>query len=70
MKILTHLKHENCIGLLDVFSPSEEIEEFSDFYMVMHLMSMDLSKLLKGEKQLAIGQGTVKHNRIAQNHYT
>lgn len=49
MKILTHLKHENCIGLLDVFSPSEEIEEFSDFYMVMHLMSMDLSKLLKGE---------------------
>lgn len=48
LKILEHLKHTNCIGLLDVFTPSETPEEFSDFYMVMHLMSIDLAQLLKG----------------------
>lgn len=50
LKILAHLKHENCIGLLDVFSPSETSEDFSDVYMVTHLMSMDMARLLKGKR--------------------
>lgn len=48
LKILRHIKHENCIGLLDVFTPAESAKEFHDFYMVMPLMSIDLEKLLKG----------------------
>jgi p38 MAP kinase len=47
LKILSHLRHENCIGLLDVFTPAETSEDFSDFYMVTPLMSIDLAQLLK-----------------------
>lgn len=56
LRILHHLKHDNCIGLLDVFSPSENSKDFSDFYMVMHLMNMDLSKLLKGQQLCSMCQ--------------
>ena len=49
VKILQHMKHDNCLGLLDVFTPAETIDDFSDVYIVTDLMSTDLDQLLKGK---------------------
>ena len=44
------MKHENVIGLLDVFTPSMSLEEFSDVYFVNHLMGADLNQIIKTQK--------------------
>ncbi|XP_036762628.2 mitogen-activated protein kinase 12 isoform X4 [Manis pentadactyla] len=38
------------IGLLDVFTPDESLDDFTDFYLVMPFMGTDLGKLMKHEK--------------------
>ncbi|XP_011840991.1 PREDICTED: mitogen-activated protein kinase 12, partial [Mandrillus leucophaeus] len=38
------------IGLLDVFTPDETLDDFTDFYLVMPFMGTDLGKLMKHEK--------------------
>ena len=48
--LLKHMNHENVIGLLDVFSPAEKIEEFNDVYFVNHLMGADLNQIIKTQK--------------------
>ncbi|XP_023381232.1 mitogen-activated protein kinase 12 isoform X6 [Pteropus vampyrus] len=50
LRLLKHLKHENVIGLLDVFTPDETLDDFTDFYLVMPFMGTDLGKLMKHEK--------------------
>ncbi|KAG5282052.1 hypothetical protein AALO_G00051710 [Alosa alosa] len=45
LRLLKHMKHENVIGLLDVFSPATCLEDFHDFYLVMPYMFTDLSKV-------------------------
>lgn len=47
LRMLKHMKHENIIGLLDCFTPVNSISEFSDVYMVMHLMPADLNNIIK-----------------------
>lgn len=47
LRLLKHMKHENIIGLLDVFTPSETYDNFQDVYLVMHLMGSDLNNILK-----------------------
>uniref|UniRef100_A0A8C9PM49 mitogen-activated protein kinase n=1 Tax=Spermophilus dauricus TaxID=99837 RepID=A0A8C9PM49_SPEDA len=37
------------IGLLDVFTPDETLDDFTDFYLVMPFMGTDLGKLMKHE---------------------
>ena len=49
LRILQFLKQDNCIGLLDVFTPANDFEHFSDVYLVSQLMETDLSRLLKGK---------------------
>ncbi|XP_014819723.1 PREDICTED: mitogen-activated protein kinase 12 isoform X2 [Calidris pugnax] len=44
------MKHENVIGILDVFTPDITLEKFNDFYLVMPFMGTDLSKIMKHEK--------------------
>lgn len=44
------MNHENVIGLLNVFSPSDRIEDFSDVYFVNHLMGADLNQIIKTQK--------------------
>nr|XP_058164972.1 mitogen-activated protein kinase 12 isoform X2 [Dasypus novemcinctus]XP_058164973.1 mitogen-activated protein kinase 12 isoform X2 [Dasypus novemcinctus] len=44
------MRHENVIGLLDVFTPDETLDDFTDFYLVMPFMGTDLGKLMKHEK--------------------
>ncbi|XP_060100783.1 mitogen-activated protein kinase 12 isoform X2 [Heteronotia binoei] len=50
LRLLKHMKHENVIGLLDVFTPDVSLEKFNDFYLVMPFMGTDLSKIMKHEK--------------------
>ncbi|XP_001337833.2 mitogen-activated protein kinase 13 [Danio rerio] len=45
LRLLKHMKHENVIGLLDVFTPATRLDEFQDFYLVMPYMYTDLSKV-------------------------
>lgn len=47
LRYLKHLKHENVIGLLDVFTPSTTYEDFQEVYLVMHLMGSDLNNIIK-----------------------
>ncbi|XP_023558267.1 mitogen-activated protein kinase 12 isoform X2 [Octodon degus] len=49
LRLLKHMRHENVIGLLDVFTPDETLDEFTDFYLVMPFMGTDLGKLMKHE---------------------
>ncbi|XP_006013642.1 mitogen-activated protein kinase 14 isoform X2 [Latimeria chalumnae] len=50
LRLLKHMKHENVIGLLDVFTPSQSLEEFNDVYLVTHLMGADLNNIVKCQK--------------------
>uniref|UniRef100_A0A6I8RZ13 mitogen-activated protein kinase n=1 Tax=Xenopus tropicalis TaxID=8364 RepID=A0A6I8RZ13_XENTR len=64
LRLLKHMKHENVIGLLDVFTPAKSFEEFNDVlprgvapdlpivtrYLVTHLMGADLNNIVKCQK--------------------
>ncbi|XP_026790972.2 mitogen-activated protein kinase 14B isoform X2 [Pangasianodon hypophthalmus] len=50
LRLLKHMKHENVIGLLDVFTPATTLEEFTDVYLVTHLMGADLNNIVKCQK--------------------
>ncbi|XP_073327537.1 mitogen-activated protein kinase 12 [Pagrus major] len=47
LRLLKHMKHENVIGLLDVFTADLSLDKLHDFYLVMPYMGTDLGKLLK-----------------------
>ncbi|TRY81808.1 hypothetical protein DNTS_008241 [Danionella cerebrum] len=47
LRLLKHMKHENVIGLLDVFSSEILLDRLQDFYLVMPFMGTDLGKLMK-----------------------
>ena len=40
------MNHENIIGLLDIFSPSQTLTDFGDVYLVTHLMGADLNNIV------------------------
>ncbi|KAI1306282.1 Mitogen-activated protein kinase 14 [Halotydeus destructor] len=50
LRLLKHMKHENVIGLLDVFAPSKNLQDFNDVYFVNHLMGCDLNQIIKTQK--------------------
>ncbi|XP_062420292.1 mitogen-activated protein kinase 14A isoform X1 [Pungitius pungitius] len=50
LRLLEHMKHENVIGLLDVFTPATSLNEFTDVYLVTHLMGADLNNIVKCQK--------------------
>ncbi|XP_051953005.1 mitogen-activated protein kinase 12-like isoform X2 [Xyrauchen texanus] len=50
LRLLKHMKHENVIGLLDVFTADLSLDKFHDFYLVMPFMGTDLGKLMKMER--------------------
>ncbi|XP_056138710.1 mitogen-activated protein kinase 12 [Lampris incognitus] len=50
LRLLKHMKHENVIGLLDVFTADLSLDRFHDFYLVMPFMGTDLGKLMKLQK--------------------
>uniref|UniRef100_A0A8C1ZHI0 mitogen-activated protein kinase n=1 Tax=Cyprinus carpio TaxID=7962 RepID=A0A8C1ZHI0_CYPCA len=50
LRLLKHMKHENVIGLLDVFTPATCLAGFDDVYLVTHLMGADLNNIVKCQK--------------------
>ncbi|KAG2469387.1 MK11 kinase, partial [Polypterus senegalus] len=50
LRLLKHMRHENVIGLLDVFTPDASLDKFQDFYLVMPFMGTDLGKIMKMER--------------------
>uniref|UniRef100_A0A671YL94 mitogen-activated protein kinase n=1 Tax=Sparus aurata TaxID=8175 RepID=A0A671YL94_SPAAU len=50
LRLLKHMKHENVIGLLDVFTAEISLDRLRDFYLVMPFMGTDLGKLMKLER--------------------
>merc|ERR1711894_176726 len=50
LRMLKHMKHENIIGLLYVFTPSADLQNFNDVYLVTHLMGADLNNIVKTQK--------------------
>ncbi|XP_007892449.1 mitogen-activated protein kinase 13 [Callorhinchus milii] len=46
LKLLKHMKHENVIGLLDVYTPAVTLGGFRNFYLVMPFMDADLEKIM------------------------
>uniref|UniRef100_A0A6I8S0D8 mitogen-activated protein kinase n=1 Tax=Xenopus tropicalis TaxID=8364 RepID=A0A6I8S0D8_XENTR len=50
LRLLKHMKHENVIGLLDVFTPSTSGENFNEVYLVTNLMGADLNNIVKCQK--------------------
>lgn len=50
LRMLKHMNHDNIIGLLNVFTPSQNLADFSDVYLVTHLMGADLNNIVKTQK--------------------
>uniref|UniRef100_A0A672R497 mitogen-activated protein kinase n=1 Tax=Sinocyclocheilus grahami TaxID=75366 RepID=A0A672R497_SINGR len=50
LRLLKHMKHDNVIGLMDVFTADLSLDRFHDFYLVMPFMGTDLGKLMKMER--------------------
>lgn len=50
LTLLAHMRHENVIGLLDVFTPSRSLLDFNDVYLVTHLMGADLGSIIKSQR--------------------
>ncbi|CAB1414295.1 unnamed protein product [Pleuronectes platessa] len=50
LRLLKHMKHENVIGLMDVFTAEISLDRLRDFYLVMPFMGTDLGKLMKLER--------------------
>nr|CAB3263635.1 p38 kinase [Phallusia mammillata] len=50
LRLLKHMHHENVIGLLDVFTPASSLADFTDMYLVTHLMGADLNQIIKSQK--------------------
>ena len=50
LRMLKHMRHENIIGLLDVFTPAASLADFNDVYLVTPLMGADLNNIVKTQK--------------------
>jgi len=50
VRMLMHMNHENVIGLIDIFAPSANFEQFDDLYLVTHLMGADLNNIVKTQR--------------------
>jgi len=50
LRMLKHMQHENVIGLLDVFTPSESYTDFEEVYMVTALMGADMNNIIKTQR--------------------
>lgn len=47
LRLLKHMSHDNVIGLLDVFTPTQDFDSFVDVYLVTELMGSDLHKIIR-----------------------
>ncbi|KAG8436015.1 hypothetical protein GDO86_007203, partial [Hymenochirus boettgeri] len=50
LRLLKHMKHENVISLVNVFTPDQSMESFQTFYLVMPFIPLDLSRIMKMQR--------------------
>lgn len=50
LRLLKHMRQDNVIGLLDVFSPATSLETLNDVYFVTHFMGADLNIIIKTQR--------------------
>nr|AAN31641.3 p38 mitogen activated protein kinase [Biomphalaria glabrata] len=50
LRMLRHMNHENVIELMDCFTPTVRLEDFTDVYLVTPLMGADLNNILKTQR--------------------
>lgn len=50
LRMLRHMNHENVIDLIDVFTPTVTLQDFTDVYLVTPLMGADLNNILKTQR--------------------
>ncbi|XP_052779197.1 mitogen-activated protein kinase 14-like isoform X2 [Mya arenaria] len=50
IRMLKHMVHENVIGLLDVFTPTETFDEFDEVYLATALMGADMNNIIKTQR--------------------
>ena len=50
LRVLKQMNHENIIGLLASFTPAVTMEELQDVYLVTHLMSADLGRVMRNQR--------------------
>eukprot|EP00123_Amoebidium_parasiticum_P004002 comp15299_c0_seq1/m.12125 comp15299_c0_seq1/g.12125 ORF comp15299_c0_seq1/g.12125 comp15299_c0_seq1/m.12125 type:complete len:390 (-) comp15299_c0_seq1:175-1344(-) len=55
VKLLRHMRHENIIGMLDIFTPQQAEEVLQDIYIVTEFMDADLRRV-------------INHNQLTEQH--
>ncbi|XP_027200188.1 mitogen-activated protein kinase 14-like [Dermatophagoides pteronyssinus] len=50
LKLLKHMEHDNVIGLLDVFTSGNSLDNFREVYLVNQLLKSDLNKIIRAQK--------------------
>jgi len=50
LRMLKHMKHENIIGLINVFTPATSLSDFNDVYLATPLMGADLNNIVKTQR--------------------
>eukprot|EP01137_Pigoraptor_chileana_P008898 Opistho-2@56377 len=50
IRLLRHMRHENVIGLDDLFTPAKTIDQFNDVYLVTEKMGADLNNIVRTQQ--------------------
>ncbi|UJR08451.1 hypothetical protein I4U23_012721 [Adineta vaga] len=62
--ILTPLKHDNIVQVLDCYTPATTVEQMREIYLVTNLMRLDLHQLIKMNNQRPIDKRIITSSHI------
>ncbi|CAF2531476.1 unnamed protein product [Rotaria sp. Silwood2] len=62
--ILTPLKHDNIVQVLDCYTPATTIEQMREIYIVTNLMRLDLHQLIKMNNQRSTDKRIITNSHI------
>ncbi len=62
--ILTPLKHDNIVQVLDCYTPATTVEQMREIYLVTNLMRLDLHQLIKMNNQRSTDKRIITNSHI------
>ncbi len=62
--ILTPLKHDNIVQVLDCYTPATTVEQMREIYLVTNLMRLDLHQLIKMNNQRTTDKRIITNSHI------